>query len=1097
MKIAKSIIFGSVAAEILNSRKLTCNKGHFKELFVESQNDFFLQNLLEMGIDKDELSSVVIGRANAKKESRMSKKDFEFKIVGGWPVETIDNWPFIGHSDGCGGLYLGGKAALTAAHCCVNYGKPNNPWENFFFGHLRYGKGLKVPVDKYVIHPDYDTTRGLKNDLCVVKLSEDLDSKCSELGIKAIELLDSPLIPGENLHIAGWGTKDVESGMLSPDLLETKVKVLTEEECKNRFHLAQADITEPDSPDYDPDYVPLTVSDDQFCASHAELGIDSCQGDSGGPAVVLRQGVPKLAGIVSWGVGCGEYFPGTSIISPGVYAEVASEKARKWITDTLVSIGAGSTARDITREYGSFGVETVCAVAQKLSSRYPFEYLELLKKTALVESNFGNLGCAKNIFGGNSHSPLERAQELIELYDDEEINDFINSIGGQENCRKKIWRTKNATEIISKSPLPICPFEQETPQICLISIIDGSESISVLEFEQQKQSAFAVAEIALNLGVLDQKVFQFADVPILISEVNEDSPIHQFRKFEDDFLGQNQIGGGSVIKENIDVISAEYFPGCEKQYLILASDGFEKNYTISNFTSISSESGIEILPIIPSIEQRPIPESISEFSLKFHFVTKSHQQRKFFSGLSCHYFFILEEEEVVITVSDFQDLRFWYSETVLFPSENLHDELVYSKNGNEEVQMKIFSTTGLMSLAICNANKNSNEETSYLIEFLIGEETVQFSHGLENFTKKKKGVLKFWLPLFILILILILIIIILVLRKRKRAISPASSKTTTIQDIDDDEIYDVESVPVENDFEACSMKTYDADINEKLHQLENLAKVVFEKGTEAEVREVIKELQYYVGNEVATSEIRNLSDAGMRVLQLIDLQKGINGEIDAENYQRLKRIAHYAEFFVKPEETEFRGEQSQQVLLKANAVLEAEAALIRNIGDSSSYQKLSQAVLNLHSKCIENPAVSHHPKWKESLEKAEERLEDYRRLSNIVVDLKLTPVTTKRLYKSQNAVEKLKNNPDLRSLASSEQKNIIEKAEAVTKIWQMVQEYQEIFDSRRSPDEKEQKLIESRIEAKLENINNPDIISYILTAIERTRSQFSPLSSPR
>ena len=64
---------------------------------------------------------------------------------------------------------------------------------------------------------------------------------------------------------------------------------------------------------------------------------------------------------------------------------------------------------------------------------------------------------------------------------------------------------------------------------------------------------------------------------------------------------------------------------------------------------------------------------------------------------------------------------------------------------------------------------------------------------------------------------------------------------------------------------------------------------------------------------------------------------------------------------------------------------------------------------------------------KESLKKAEERLEDYRRLSNIVVDLKLTPVTTKRLYKSQNAVEMLKENPDLRSLASSEQNDIIKK----------------------------------------------------------------------
>lgn len=226
MKISSRFLLSitAVYGEILNSRKLTCGKGHFKEHFVEDQNDFFLQNLLEMGITQDELSSVFVGRPSEKKSSRMAKKDFAFKIVGGWPVETIDNWPFIGHSDGCGGLYLGGKAALTAAHCCVNYGKPNNPWENFFFGNLSYGKGLKVPVEKYVIHPEYNTDRGLKNDLCVVMLEEDLDAKCSQLGIKPIELLESPLIPGENLHIAGWGTKNVESGVLSSELLETKVK---------------------------------------------------------------------------------------------------------------------------------------------------------------------------------------------------------------------------------------------------------------------------------------------------------------------------------------------------------------------------------------------------------------------------------------------------------------------------------------------------------------------------------------------------------------------------------------------------------------------------------------------------------------------------------------------------------------------------------------------------------------------------------------------------------------------------------------------------------------------------------------------------------
>ena len=62
------------------------------------------------------------------------------------------------------------------------------------------------------------------------------------------------------------------------------------------------------------------MTEDMVCAGVRAGGRDSCQGDSGGPLVTsdpgLNHGAATLAGVVSWGFGCGEED------SLGIYAEV-------------------------------------------------------------------------------------------------------------------------------------------------------------------------------------------------------------------------------------------------------------------------------------------------------------------------------------------------------------------------------------------------------------------------------------------------------------------------------------------------------------------------------------------------------------------------------------------------------------------------------------------------------------------------------------------------------------------------------------------------------------------------------------------------------
>ena len=91
-----------------------------------------------------------------------------------------------------------------------------------------------------------------------------------------------------------------------------RVPTITNSDCNNNYS------------DYE-----LSILNSMLCAGYpGEGGKDACAGDSGGPLVCNENGNAVLAGVVSWGTGCGESD------YPGVYSRVTH--VLDWIKENMV-----------------------------------------------------------------------------------------------------------------------------------------------------------------------------------------------------------------------------------------------------------------------------------------------------------------------------------------------------------------------------------------------------------------------------------------------------------------------------------------------------------------------------------------------------------------------------------------------------------------------------------------------------------------------------------------------------------------------------------------------------------------------------------------
>ncbi|XP_029351534.1 trypsin-1-like [Echeneis naucrates] len=161
---------------------------------------------------------------------------------------------------------------------------------------------MLVGVALIFSHYGYNT-RTKESDVALLKLQVPL---VFNQFVRPINIWMSPLPLFKKCTITGWGSTR-ENGPRVHRLQEVNVTILPSEVC-NRFYLGR-------------------IRSSMFCAGKDEGGVDACQGDSGGPLSCFTGSRYELAGLVSWGVGCGRAG------KPGVYTKIWQHT--QWLSDIM------------------------------------------------------------------------------------------------------------------------------------------------------------------------------------------------------------------------------------------------------------------------------------------------------------------------------------------------------------------------------------------------------------------------------------------------------------------------------------------------------------------------------------------------------------------------------------------------------------------------------------------------------------------------------------------------------------------------------------------------------------------------------------------
>ncbi|XP_060636572.2 serine protease 27-like [Anolis sagrei] len=243
--------------------------------------------------------------------------------VGAWPwqVSLRKNREHL-----CGGSLISNQWVVTAAHC---FDGPLNPAEyKANLGEYElprpFPSMVSASVSQIIVHPYYAGS-GLSADIALMKLEEPVQFSQTIMPICLPNSSDSDRFSsGMTCSTTGWGVFIEGQELVARTLQETEIQIVDIEECNEKFQNQSSPFAVPEN------YT--LIYKDMICAGDPEGKKDSCQGDSGGPLSCKLDNTWFLAGITSFGAGCGNPF------QPGVYTRTSS--FMDWIQDTVAQNAA-------------------------------------------------------------------------------------------------------------------------------------------------------------------------------------------------------------------------------------------------------------------------------------------------------------------------------------------------------------------------------------------------------------------------------------------------------------------------------------------------------------------------------------------------------------------------------------------------------------------------------------------------------------------------------------------------------------------------------------------------------------------------------------